>query len=109
MRQDQRAPFLTALERARATAYPAGEYAGRESFIRAGMLHKAELSVIWRQECSSSHRAIATALLRCCRADSLQIAGQVGSQAAADLITAHQLWIYWLGSGRVRKFALVAE
>ncbi|HTT54959.1 MAG TPA: hypothetical protein VMH35_26520 [Streptosporangiaceae bacterium] len=36
VRQDQRAALLTALERARATAYPAGEYVGQESFMRAG-------------------------------------------------------------------------
>jgi hypothetical protein len=34
VRQDQRAPLLTALERAQATAYP-GEYVGQESFMRA--------------------------------------------------------------------------
>jgi hypothetical protein len=52
---------------------------------------------------------IATALLRCYRADSPQIAGQIGTRATAELITAHQLWSDWLGSGRVRKFAMVAE
>src|ERR1700733_2281845 len=36
MRQDQRAPVLTALERARATAYPAAQYVGQESFMQAG-------------------------------------------------------------------------
>jgi SAM-dependent methyltransferase len=35
VRQDQRAPLRTALERARAAAFPAGEYAGQESFMRA--------------------------------------------------------------------------
>ena len=40
---------------------------------------------------------------------SAQIAGEIGTQATADLITAHQLWSDWLGSGRVRKFAMVAE
>ena len=251
MRQDQRAPFLTALEQARATAYPAGEYVGQESFMRAaevrrlayqarvgpgvsvldlccgvagpgrmitaesgcrylgvdhsasalaaaqqlagnlpcrfeqahlpplpegrfevvflletmlafpdkealvgevarvlepggrfaftveegrpltqqerarmpgadtvwpielaeltGVLREAGLTVIWWQECSSSHHAIAMALLRCYRADSSQIADQIGTQATAELITAHQLWSDWLGSGRVRKFAMVAE
>ena len=74
-----------------------------------GALRSAGLTVIWRQECSSSHHAIATALLRCYRADSPQIAGQIGTQATAELITAHQLWSDWLGSGRVRKFAVVAE
>jgi SAM-dependent methyltransferase len=74
-----------------------------------GMLRVAGLTVIWRQQCSTSHHAMATALLRCYRADSLQIADQIGIQATAELITAHQLWSDWLGSGRVRKFAMVAE
>jgi ubiquinone/menaquinone biosynthesis C-methylase UbiE len=75
----------------------------------AGVLHEAGLTVSWRQECSSSHQATATALLRRYRADSRQIAGQIGTQATADLITAHQLWSDWLASGRVRKFAMVAQ
>jgi SAM-dependent methyltransferase len=74
-----------------------------------GVLRDAGLTVTWRQEHSSSHHAIATALLRCYRADSPQIADQIGKQATAELITAHQLWSDWLGSGRVRKFAMVAE
>ena len=74
-----------------------------------GVLRDAGLAVTWQQEHSSSHHAIATALLRCYRADSPQIASQIGNQATAELITAHQLWSDWLGSGRVRKFAMVAE
>ena len=74
-----------------------------------GLLRHAGLAVTWRQEHSSAHHAIATALLRGYRADSPQIAGQIGTQATAELITAHQLWSDWLGSGRVRKFAMVAE
>ena len=49
MRQDQRAPFLTALEQARATAYPAGEYVGQESFMRAAevrrLAHRARVGL----------------------------------------------------------------
>ena len=74
-----------------------------------GVLREAGLTVIWRQEYSSSHHAIAAALLRCYRADSPQIAGEIGAQAIAELIRAHELWGEWLGSGRVRKFAMVAE
>jgi ubiquinone/menaquinone biosynthesis C-methylase UbiE len=74
-----------------------------------GVLRGAGLTVIWRQEYSSSHHAIATALHRCYRAEAAQIADQIGMQATAELITAHQLWSDWLGSGRVRKFAIVAE
>src|ERR1700733_11760543 len=74
-----------------------------------GVVRKAGVAVTWRQEHSSAHHATATALLRCYRADSAQIAGQIGKQATAELITAHQLWTDWLGRGRVRKFAMVAE
>jgi ubiquinone/menaquinone biosynthesis C-methylase UbiE len=74
-----------------------------------GLLREAGLTVTWRRECSSSHQATAAALLRCYRADSLQIAAQIGTQATADLITSHRLWSVWLGSGRMRKFAMVAE
>jgi ubiquinone/menaquinone biosynthesis C-methylase UbiE len=74
-----------------------------------GMLRETGLTTIWRREYSSSHHVIATALLRCYQADSSQIAGQIGARATAELITAHQLWSDWLGSGRVRKFAMVAE
>ena len=74
-----------------------------------GVLRDAGLAVTWQQEYSSAHHAIATALLRCYQADSPQIACQIGARATAELITAHQLWSDWLGSGRVRKFAMVAE
>ena len=74
-----------------------------------GVLRNAGLTETWRQEHSSAHHATATALLRSYRAHSPQIADQIGTQAAVELITAHQLWSDWLGSGRVRKFAMVAE
>jgi SAM-dependent methyltransferase len=73
------------------------------------MLRTAGLAVTWQQEYSSAHHAMATALLGSYRADSAEIAGQIGEQATAELITVHQVWKNWLGSGRVRKFALVAE
>jgi SAM-dependent methyltransferase len=74
-----------------------------------GLLRAAGLAVTWRQEYSSAHHAIATALHRCYRAASPQIAGQIGTRATAELITAHRRWSDWLGSGRVRKFAMTAE
>jgi len=36
VRQDERAPFDQALQRARVSAYPPGEFVGQESFMRAG-------------------------------------------------------------------------
>lgn len=73
------------------------------------VLREAGLTVIWRQDCSASHHAAATALLRSYRADSPRIASQIGTQATAELIAAHQMWGDWLGSRRVRKFAIVAQ
>jgi SAM-dependent methyltransferase len=36
MKQDERAPFVQALQRARVSAYAPGEFVGQESFMRAG-------------------------------------------------------------------------
>jgi ubiquinone/menaquinone biosynthesis C-methylase UbiE len=96
---------LTQRERARMPG--AGTVWLIELAALTGMLRKAGLTVIWRQEYSSSHHATATALLRRYRAASPQIARQIGTRAIAELITAHELWSEWLGSGRVRKFAMV--
>jgi SAM-dependent methyltransferase len=74
-----------------------------------GVLREAGLTVTSQREYSSSHQATAAALLRCYRADSPRIAAQIGTRATADLISSHRLWCDWLGSGRVRKFAMVAE
>jgi plastocyanin len=74
-----------------------------------GVLSQAGLTVTWQQEHSSAHHATAAALLDCYQADSHLIAGQIGAQVTAELITAHRLWRDWLGDGRVRKFAIVAR
>ena len=73
------------------------------------LMHEAELTVTWQEECSASHQATATALLGSFRADSAAIARQIGPRALDELIVAHELWSEWLESGRVRKFALVVE
>jgi SAM-dependent methyltransferase len=73
------------------------------------VLRRAGLTVSWQQEHSSSHQATATALLRSYRADSPQIADEIGTRSTSELITAHQRWSDWLGNGRVRKFAMVAQ
>lgn len=73
------------------------------------ILHDAGLSVTWQQENTSAHHATATALLGAYRTDRAEITAEIGTDATADLITSHQLWSDWLGSGRVRKFAIVAD
>jgi SAM-dependent methyltransferase len=40
VRQDERAPFLVALHRARKSAYLPGEHVGQESFLRAGEIRR---------------------------------------------------------------------
>lgn len=73
------------------------------------LLGEVGLTVTWQEQVSAAHHATATALLQRFRADARDIARQVGRPALADLIAAHELWSEWLGSGRVRKFAVVAE
>jgi SAM-dependent methyltransferase len=73
------------------------------------LLTAAGLTVVWQQECTRSHLATATALLRAFRADAPAIARGIGARATDELIAAHALWCDWLGGGRVRKFGMVAE
>jgi SAM-dependent methyltransferase len=73
------------------------------------LLGEAGLTVTSQEPCTASHSATAAAMLRALRADSAGIARRIGTQALAELIAAHELWAEWLGCGRVRKFAMVAE
>jgi SAM-dependent methyltransferase len=73
------------------------------------MLERAGLIVRWQEDCSRSHRAVADRLIGAFSADAADIATQIGRRALDELLAAHRLWSGWLESGRVRKFALVAE
>ena len=73
------------------------------------LLREVGLTVTWQEQWSASHHAIARALLHWFRTDASEIARQIGPLALTELIAAHELWNDWLGGGRVRKFALVAE
>jgi SAM-dependent methyltransferase len=73
------------------------------------LLSAVGLTVTWQEECTAAHRATAAALLTAVCADAAGITAEIGSRAFTELITAHELWVDWLGSGRARKFALVAE
>jgi len=52
---------------------------------------------------------VAAGLAAAYAADSEAIARRIGRRRLDDLLTAHRLWSEWLATGRVRKFALVAE
>src|SRR3954469_3909158 len=73
------------------------------------LLDRAGLAVTWLEDHSGSHRAMAQALADAFAADGAEIAAQIGRRALDDLLAAHRLWIEWLGAGRVRKLAVVAE
>jgi SAM-dependent methyltransferase len=73
------------------------------------LLEEVGLSVKWQQQCTTTQRVTAAALLQSFRTQSAEIARLIGTQALDELIAAHQLWSDWLDRGRVRKFALVAE
>lgn len=67
------------------------------------------LRVLWERDYSQSHRAVADSLLAAFAADAAAIAGEIGTTALEELMTAHRLWSEWLRGGRVRKIAVVAE
>lgn len=73
------------------------------------LLAQAGLPVHWDEDWSESHREVATALTHAYGADSTAIASHIGRRALDELLAAHRLWSEWLATGRVRKFALVAE
>lgn len=62
------------------------------------LLAQAGLRIRWQEEWSESHRSTAVALADAHTAEELD-----------ELIAAHRLWADWLATGRVRKFAVVAE
>jgi SAM-dependent methyltransferase len=73
------------------------------------LLRDVGLTVTWQEECTTSHRGIAAALLRSFGTEGAEIAQTIGGRPLAELIAAHRLWSDWLRTGRVRKFAIVAE
>jgi SAM-dependent methyltransferase len=75
----------------------------------ARLLADVGLRVSWQQECSEAHLTMADSLLRAYASKRDEIAVGVGRRALDELLAAHRLWRDWLQSGRVRKFALVAQ
>jgi sarcosine/dimethylglycine N-methyltransferase len=72
-------------------------------------LERVGLRVRWVEECSQSHRSTVDSLTDAFVAERSAITAHVGHRAVDELLAAHRLWSDWLGHGRVRKFALVAE
>ena len=72
-------------------------------------LAQAGLVVLWQDDWSRSHHAVAESLTAAFVADANEIARQIGRRALDELLAAHRLWCEWLETGRIRKIALVAE
>ena len=75
----------------------------------ATMLERAGLMLTWQADHSRAHAATASAIAAAFAADADAITVQIGRRGLDDLLAAHALWSEWLGEGRVRKLALVAE
>ena len=73
------------------------------------LLEDAGLRVSSHVDCSAAHLEMVDALIDAFEAEASDISAQVGERALDELVAAHGLWSYWLHTGRVRKFALVAE
>jgi SAM-dependent methyltransferase len=73
------------------------------------LLARAGLAVRREEDWSESHRVVAESLNDAYAADAASIASVIGHPALDELLAAHRLWCEWLGTGRVRKLALVAE
>ena len=73
------------------------------------LLERAGLEVRWEEDWSKSHGETAAALADAYAADWPAIASRIGEEALEELLASHRLWSEWLATGRVRKFALVAE
>ena len=67
------------------------------------------LRVRWQHECTETHLATVSSLREAFATESSRIAAHVGHRALEELLAAHRLWGDWLGTGRVRKLAFVAE
>jgi cyclopropane fatty-acyl-phospholipid synthase-like methyltransferase len=72
-------------------------------------LQAAGLHVTVEAECTRAHQEIAQRLYDAFRADATGISARLGPATLESLLSAHRLWSEWLRTGRVRKFALVAE
>lgn len=73
------------------------------------LLERVGLVVRWQDDWSRPHRERADALVDAFAADATAIAAQIGRRALDELLAAHRLWSDWLGTGRARKIAFVAE
>ena len=73
------------------------------------LLDGAGLEVERHDDVTEAHLRTATDLLAAFGADVAAIEARIGVRALDELIAAHELWCAWMGTGRVRKHAVVAR
>ncbi len=72
-------------------------------------LHAAGLRPRWQLDCTRAHQAVAERLRAELVTHADTIAGALGEPTVRALVAAHARWSEWLRTGRVRKFACVAD
>ena len=98
---------LTAIER---QAMPASDSVWLSTLPRLRAdLDRAGLRVTWCAETSRAHRVRVDALVDAYAAAAPALVAAGAGDTVEDLLAAHRLWRRWLGNGRVRTFAVVAE
>jgi SAM-dependent methyltransferase len=73
------------------------------------MLAATGLTVTWQHDCSRSHQLTAQRLYDELSVNATDIGRQIGAEVVDSLLRSHRLWSQWLRTGRVRKFAVIAE
>ncbi|MEO7125539.1 MAG: class I SAM-dependent methyltransferase [Nakamurella sp.] len=73
------------------------------------LLASSGLTVSWVRDDSTAHLCVVDGLLAAFAAQHDAVAAGIGKSAIAELIATHQLWSQWIGAGRIRKYAMVAQ
>lgn len=73
------------------------------------LLGSAGLTVTDIRDDSAQHLAVVDGLLAAFAAHRPALEDRLGEEAVAELMTTHAWWRQWIGSGRIRKYAVVAQ
>lgn len=73
------------------------------------ILAASGFAIRWSRDLTAAHQEQAAALTAAILHDRTGIAAAVGERTVDELVRAHRLWSSWLGDGRMRKLAVVAE
>lgn len=72
------------------------------------VLERSGFTITSQRDRSAAHREVVDSLLTELTTREPAITAQIGPSRIEHLLTSHRLWSEWLGTGRIRKFAIVA-